>query len=317
MTARIAIVGASGWAGSRHVAAFAAEGATIAVLIDPSPLTADLAAEHGAAVLPSVDDLRLDDIDLVVVSLPTSMQPSVVGGLLERGFRVLEEKPMASTAADAAELADAPGVRERLMVGYTLHQHPAAGLLRTWLAGVTPVTVSARSVARKRSVESWRANPAEGGVVVVNGIHAIELVSSLFDAEPTVRAADASSGLYGSGVPEYVAATLEFEGGPLFRLETYWGPWDNTEGLNAGDWDLTVDVVAREGRFLWRNDSVSVWSRDGGEERTTFEPTDLFLEQARLALQFAAGLPPVIGFDAALRATRITDAIAAAQQVRA
>jgi predicted dehydrogenase len=172
--------------------------------------------------------------------------------------------------------------------------------------------VSVRSVAHKPSIDSWRADPREGGVAVINGSHAIELVSSWFDGDPKVLATSASSSLYGSPVPEHVISTLEFPGGAVFSLQSYWSPWQEPQGLNQGDWSLTVDVLASAGRILWSNDTVHFWERDGGQDAKTFDPSDLFFRQAEAALKFCRGEAPAVGFAQALRATAIADALLAA-----
>lgn len=271
-----------------------------------------LAQELGAHLVPSTGELRPEHLDLVVVALPTTVQPVICADLLNRGFRVLTEKPVAADAEGAAVLAAASGVNERLMVGYALHQHPAAALIAQWITDKSVVAVSVRSVAHKQNVNSWRADPKEGGVAVVNGIHAIELVSSWFDGDPKVLATSASSSLYGSPVSEHVVSTLEFPEGVVFTMQTYWSPWQEPQGLNHGDWSLTIDVLASEGRMLWSNDSLHVWERDGGHYEKTFEPFDLFLRQAETALRFCAGGPPPVMFAQALRATDIADAVLAA-----
>ncbi|MFC9354038.1 Gfo/Idh/MocA family protein [Arthrobacter sp. NPDC057013] len=309
---RVAVVGAAGWAGSRHARAFAAAGADVTVLVEKDDRAYPLAQELGAVLAPGIEELRPEHADLVVVALPATIQPAICADLLNRGFRVLTEKPVAADAEGAAVLAAASGVNERLMIGYTLHQHPAASLASEWVGKNEVITVSVRSVAHKQNVDSWRADPKEGGVVVVNGIHAIELVSSWFDGDPKVLATSSSSSLYGSPVPEHVVTALEFPPGVLFNLQTYWSPWQEPQGLNQGDWSLTIDVLARDGRMLWSNDTVHVWNRDGGHETQSFAPSDLFLRQAEAALKFCTGEAPAVTFTQALRATAIADAVVAA-----
>ncbi|MHC6231075.1 Gfo/Idh/MocA family protein [Arthrobacter sp. MMS24-T111] len=309
---RVAVVGAAGWAGSRHARAFAAAGAHVTALVEKDDRAYPLAQELGAVLVASTEALRPEHADLVVVALPTTIQPAICADLLNRGFHVLTEKPVAADAEGAAVLAAASGVNERLMVGYTLHQHPAAALLSRWVRNNDVVAVSVRSVAHKQNVDSWRADPKEGGVAVVNGIHAIELVSSWFDGDPKVLATSSSSSLYGSPVPEYVVTALEFPAGAVFQLQTYWSPWQEPQGLNQGDWSLTIDVLARNGRMLWSNDTVHVWNRDGSHDTTSFAPTDLFLRQAEAALKFRTGEGPAVTFSQALRATAIADAVLAA-----
>lgn len=306
---RVAVVGAAGWAGSRHARAFAKAGASVTHLVEKDERAALLAPELGAQVVPTVKELPSDDLDLAVVALPTTLQPAICADLLNRGIRVLTEKPVAADAEGAAVLATASGVNERLMVGYTLHQHPAVEILSQWVRDNDVIAVNVRSVAHKDNIDLWRSDPKEGGVAVVNGIHAIELVSSWFEGDPDVLAASASSSLYGSAVPEHVLSILEFPRGPVFSLQSYWSPWQEPQGLNQGDWSLTIDVLATDGRMLWSNDSLRFWDRDGSQHEQDFEPSDLFLRQAEAALRFCAGGMPAVTFAQALRATQIADAI--------
>lgn len=314
---RVAVVGAAGWAGSRHARAFATAGADVTVLVEKDDRASPLARELDATVVASTEALRPEHADLVAVALPTTIQPAICADLLNRGFRVLTEKPVAADAEGAAVLAAASCVNERLMIGYTLHQHPAASLVSQWVGNNEVIAVSVRSVAHKQNVNSWRADPKEGGVAVVNGIHAIELVSSWFDGDPKVLATSSSSSLYGSPVPEHVVTDIEFPAGALFHLQSYWSPWQEPQGLNQGDWSLTIDVLARDGRILWANDTVHVWNRDGNHDTTSFAPSDLFLRQAEAALKFCTGEPPAVTFTQALRATAIADEVVAAAASRA
>ncbi len=307
--ARIAVIGAAGWAGSRHVAAFHARGARVVTLIDPSPLTASIARDVRADVVTSADQLHPTDVDLVVVSLPSSMQPEVSARLLRRGFRVLVEKPVGSSAANAAALAEVDNVDEALMVGYTLHHHPASTRLKKWIARSDVISVSVRSAARKLEINSWRATPDEGGVAIVNGIHGIEYVASMFPGQATIHSSYSSNKLHHSAVPDYTAATLTFQDGPLLRVETYWNPWEHTIGLNRNDWSFEMDVIAHQGRRLWSNWALHEWDRLGSETVHHFPEADLFFEQAGAALRFAQGEPPTVGYRQALRATQLGDTI--------
>jgi predicted dehydrogenase len=306
---RIAVVGAAGWAGSRHVDSLHALGAEVVALVDPSPSVVRMAQRIGARVVDSPTQLMTGDVDLVVVSLPSSLQPSVCADLLRRGHRVLVEKPIGSSGANAAVLDELESANDALMVGYTLHHHPVAKVLADWITASDVISISVRSAARKLTLDSWRAEPDEGGVVVVNGIHAIEYVASLFPVDAKVLSTYGSDLLHHASVPDYTATTLIFEGGPLFRLEVYWNPWDHTTGLNHNDWSFEIDVVAHQGRRLWSNWSLHAWDRLGPETVHHFPEVDLFLEQAKSVLRFARGEKPVVGYPQALRATQVADEI--------
>ena len=233
----------------------------------------------------------------------------VSADLLRRGLRVLVEKPVGTSHANAAVLDEIPNIEDRLMVGYTLHHHPIAAALSAWVASATVISISVRSAAQKSAIDSWRAAPDEGGVAVTNGIHAIEYAASLFPGDVSVHSTHHSNQLHRASVSDYTAATLRFGAGPVFRLETYWNPWVHTTGLNRNDWSLEVDVIAHEGRRVWSNWSLPAWDRLGSEVVQHFPEVDLFVEQAKKALRFAGGDQPAVGYRQALRATEIADEI--------
>jgi predicted dehydrogenase len=85
-TSPIAVIGAAGWAGSRHVQAFHAQGAQVTALIDPSPNVHTLARTVGADVLDGPARLCADDVDLWVVALPraTGLDDQIVSMRRER-----------------------------------------------------------------------------------------------------------------------------------------------------------------------------------------------------------------------------------------
>ncbi|MEV8148013.1 Gfo/Idh/MocA family oxidoreductase [Arthrobacter sp. NPDC080073] len=225
---RVAVVGAAGWAGSRHARALAAAVAKVTILVEKDDRGFDLAQELDAQLVASPAELHPEDLDLVVVALPTTIQPGICADLLNRGFRVLTEKPVAPDAEGGAVLAAASGVNERLMVGYTLHQHPAASLVAQWVKSQDVIAVAIRSAAHKQSINSWRA-------------------------DPKVLATSTSSSMYGSPVSEHVISTLDFPEGVVVTLQSYWCPWQEPQGLNQGDWSLTIDVLATDCRMLCRS----------------------------------------------------------------
>lgn len=94
---RVAVVGAAGWAGSRHARAFAAAGAEVTFLIDTGDRAALLARELGAELLPDAAALRREQADLVVVALPSRMQPGVCADLLEEASGCSVKNPYQPT----------------------------------------------------------------------------------------------------------------------------------------------------------------------------------------------------------------------------
>jgi predicted dehydrogenase len=307
---RVAIVGAAGWAGTRHVAAFSQLGAQLSGVVDPNPALESMAARYAVPRFGSVDDLHEGEHDIVVVSLPSRSQPAICRGLLARGFHVLSEKPIAPRRADAAALLDGGVPTERLMVAFLLRYHPAVEYLRSWLSAQGRVIlISVRSVARKEELGSWRLDPSQGGVVSINGIHALELVPSLVGEPASVVHAAGGDHIYRQGVDDHVIATMEFPGGASFRLETSWAPWGIADALQDGDWDLSLDIVTTTGRAVWANWHLRHWDRTGESVSVSWTPRDLFVAQAAACVRFFRGETPAVGLNAALAATDLAEAI--------
>lgn len=99
----IAVVGV-GYFGSRHAQCYShLAGCQLLALVDPDPMKQELAEHLGVPWLSSIDDLP-PGVRAVSVATPVNTHYAVAKILLERGYDVLLEKPIAATAAEAAEL---------------------------------------------------------------------------------------------------------------------------------------------------------------------------------------------------------------------
>lgn len=110
---RIAIVGA-GLMGRWHAHAAHRLGARIAAIVDCEPTRASrLASRYRGCVAVATLPAVLERVDIVHLCTPASTHLALASAALEGGRHVLVEKPLAPTAADAAqllELAQARGV---------------------------------------------------------------------------------------------------------------------------------------------------------------------------------------------------------------
>ena len=307
---RVAFVGAAGWAGTRHVAAFSQLGAQLSGVVDPNPAVESMAARYAVPRVGSVVELGEGEHDIVVVSLSSRSQPAICRGLLGRGFHVLSEKPIAPRRADAAALLGGGTPTDRLMVAFLLRYHPAVEYLRSWLAVQGRViSISVRSVAQKEELSSWRLDASQGGVVAINGIHALDLVPSLVGEPASVVHAAGGDHIYRQGVNDHVIATMEFPSGASFRLETSWAPWGIADALQDGNWDFSLDVVTTSGRAVWTNWHLRHWDRRNESVSVSWTPRDLFVVQAAACVRFFRGEAPAVGLNEALAATDLAESI--------
>src|SRR5215213_2571297 len=104
---RIAVIGCGAIAADGHLPALAAHGLAPSVVVDPDPARRALsAADWGGDPVASVAE-ALERCDAAIVAVPHHRHVEVCGTLLEAGVHVLLEKPLATTAADAATLVSA------------------------------------------------------------------------------------------------------------------------------------------------------------------------------------------------------------------
>jgi predicted dehydrogenase len=131
--------------------------------------------------------LEADDLDALVVALPTGIGFPLVEAALGAGRTVLAEKPLAVTRSDADRLLAVGG---RLCVAHTLRFDP---LLRTLAAEVCsgrlgrPLGFSFHQRLEPRPT-AWEKDPtlARGGVVAQSAVHALDGLRFVL-GEPELR----------------------------------------------------------------------------------------------------------------------------------
>ncbi len=120
---RLALLGFGYWGPNYARVLNDLPGAELTVVCDRSPERLALVREryHAVATCDRVEDLfARDDIEAVVIATPASTHEALVRSVLERGWHVLAEKPMALDAGGCAALCDlAESAARVLMVGYT------------------------------------------------------------------------------------------------------------------------------------------------------------------------------------------------------
>ena len=175
---RAAVVGV-GHLGRHHARILASmEGARLTAVVDAIPeRAAEIAAAYSTRGLTDARDI-LDEVDAVVVAVPTERHREIAVPFLERGIPVLVEKPISRSVADAdAMLAAARAGRALLAVGHTERHNPA-------------VAVAARLVTAPRFIEVHRLSAfpdrsLDIDVVFDLMIHDLDVILSLVPGEVT------------------------------------------------------------------------------------------------------------------------------------
>ncbi len=207
---RVGVVGV-GQMGRNHVRLLTGLGprVVLAGVADPDPAARREVEERFR--VPAWPDLGqlLPDVDAVVVAVPTGEHFRVGLACLEANRHVLLEKPVASSAAEAARLGEEAERRGLVLLpGHVERFNPALAELRRALRGAGRVI---GLLARRLSPYSPRAGDTD--VVRDLMLHDLDIALSLI-REPLVRCQGSALAVR-SELPDYAVATLTFAGGAV------------------------------------------------------------------------------------------------------
>ena len=181
---KVGIVGA-GRMGRRRVAIAHAhpESAVTLIYDERTAAAAELAAECGAEVAASREELIAADLDIAVVATTHDALAPISTAALLAGKHVLCEKPLGRNPQEAQQAVAAAEQSGRVLkVGYNHRYHPAVQKLHeVCTAGEIGPLLSIRARyghgGRSGYEREWRTNPekAGGGELLDQGAHLIDL----------------------------------------------------------------------------------------------------------------------------------------------
>lgn len=200
------------------------DGVRVVAVAARDPVRArQFAQRHGiATVHPTYDALLADpEIDAIYNPLPNSLHCAWSIRALEAGKHVLCEKPLASNAAEAEQMADAARRTERVLVeAFHYRYHPLATRARA--------IVESGILGQVRHIETTMCIPLPipgniryrydlaGGATMDVGCYTISLLRHLAGAEPEVLRAEAR--LSSPQVDRWMTADLRFADGRTGRI---------------------------------------------------------------------------------------------------
>jgi predicted dehydrogenase len=217
---RVGVIGCGYW-GPLHVRNFTAlPGATVTI-------AADLSHErlaHIAATYPhvrttaDVADLLDGPVDAVVISTPAGTHARLAEMALARGKHALVEKPLATSAADAAALVALAAQHGcTLMVGHTFLYHAAVRALRD--------LVRAGSLGDIFYIDSKRVNLGlhrkDVDVVWDLATHDLAILRDLLGADP-ITAEAYGAAFHDPDTAEVAYVQLRYPGNVLANLHVSW-----------------------------------------------------------------------------------------------
>jgi predicted dehydrogenase len=216
-----------------------------------------------AAELFAAEAQRVDGCDAVAVMTPNDTHYPLSAAALDAGFDVICDKPVATTHAQARDLAARVRANERLFAithgysAYPMTRH-ARELVRGGAIGaVRLVQVEYLQGGLSQRVEDgprtkrldWVLDPARSGLALVMGMigcHAQHLACFVAGAPVTRVSADARSLVPGRAVVDHVSALLEFAHGAC-------GTFTATQAAAGMENDIRLRVVGEKGLVEWHH----------------------------------------------------------------
>jgi predicted dehydrogenase len=265
-----------GLAGAGRFGAFLAAavsdlpGLQVRAVADPEQeRAAALAAAHGARATPSWQDLLTDDrVDVVAVVTPPHRHAEVTVAALVAGKHVLAEKPLATTVADAREVADAAAVSGRqLVVDHVLRYNPllqALVILQAELLGPVQRFAFENDASDENLPPGhWFWDEAvSGGIFVEHGVHFFDAAHLLLGTAPLVVSATAAR--REDGTTDLVSATALHPGGVL---ATHTHGFSHADRCERQAWRLDHGAAeVRVDGWIPLRARVEAWTDDAGAE---------------------------------------------------
>ena len=200
--------------------------------IVPSAAQALASRWQDARAVASAENIINDpSIDAVWICTPTALHRDVCIAAARAGKHIFCEKPLAMTAAHAAEMAaaiDAAGVLSQ--VGLVMRFSPVYTVIKSMLADprvgrMLAVTMRDDQDFPTRGVHAsaWRNDPllTAGGTLIEHSVHDLDLLRWMFG--PIVSVSCVTRNLNGAdGVEDFGAIELEFAGGFHGQLTSIW-----------------------------------------------------------------------------------------------
>lgn len=273
---RIAFIGAGGIA-HRHAGVLATMADVRIVAVTDADLAraGDLAAAHGAAVLPDVAAvIASGDIDAVFVCVPPFAHGDIEDALVAARVPFFVEKPVALSVHDAERVADAIEAAGLVTaVGYHWRYLDSLDGVRAAIGERRPRLLSGYWLDSTPPVEWWWQQGMSGGQMTEQATHLIDLarylcgdVVTVFGLAEHSRRPDFPS----LDVATASTATLRFADGTIANFAaTCLLKWNHRVGLHLfgdgfaveiTDHDAMIDVGV--GRPVTPNHSDPVWTQD-------------------------------------------------------
>jgi predicted dehydrogenase len=204
---RVALVGAGSFARGTLLPLLTASGevALQAVCTRSGASAKSVADQFGASIVSTdwQEIVARDDVDAVVVATPHAQHAEIAAAALRAGKATFVEKPLAIDRDGLAAVGTAVDDDSVLLVGHNRRFAPLARELRERVRG--PLVLQIRVAAGPLAPGHWLEDPEQGGRVLGEISHFVDLASFLCGGPPTAAE--------GASVDGSLLATLRFADG--------------------------------------------------------------------------------------------------------
>ncbi len=279
---RFGVIGV-GVIGRQHVQrllSYPGDAALVAIADMSADAARAVAGEYGTTAAESVDDLLArDDIDAVVIAIPSGLHADMAVAALDAGKHVLLEKPIDVTV-DAADRIIAAEERSGKVLTVVSQRRfaPENSFLHSAIRSgdFGRITSANIEIALWRSQEyydsgSWRGTwKLDGGGALMNqGVHMVDLILWLLGDVEEVHAYGGLLAHERIEVEDTIAITARFASGAVLTFLA--------STASYGDFPIRVAVMGDAGAAVTLDERFSHFRLESGTDLPDFEPVDVGL----------------------------------------
>ena len=216
--------------------------------------------------------LQKEEIDLIDIALPTYLHKQYAVDMLNRGYWVLSEKPMALSFADCEEMVAA--ANGRLMIGQCLRFSPqylyAKDVIESGIYGkVTGATFRRLSGTPLWGWDNWFMDPSRsGGVIFDLHIHDLDILRVLFGDPKTVSCV---AGAHHIVEDAFAISRMDYDGMSVFAE----GRWDQ----NNMPFKMEYTISFEKATVQLEGGAVTVYPYEGEPFKPEIAGDDMYMKE--------------------------------------
>lgn len=232
--------------------------------------------EGGAADIHTYTDLeemlKNEELDFIDIAVPTYLHKKYAVDMLNRGYLVMSEKPMALTYEDCQEMVAASN--GRLMIGQCLRFSPDYLYLKKLIEDGTYGKVTGGTFRRLSGPpmwgwDNWFMDPSRsGGVIFDLHIHDLDIIRFLF-GEP--KAVSCVAGGHQIVEDAFAVSRMDYDGMSIFAE----GRWDQQQMPFVADYRVSFEKA----NVVLENGVVTVYPYEGESFKADITPADMYMKE--------------------------------------